>query len=436
MRPTPRAAILAGIGCAGCVLVVLVMPHLWILGLAAPAATLLAVGLDILAAPRRHQIGIDIDPPGVILIGETGMLPVFLSPAGGFPGCRCSIRCEVSPLLVQPDPVSVWLEPGSRAEATLPLTPLRRGRARVEQLWLRWPGPFGLVERIHSVDMGREIDIVPNTRVVRDLAFGISARDAPVGSRPDRRPGEGTEFTALREYVQGMDHRAIDWKHSARHRRLVCKEFQSERSQQIVFALDSGYLMGEPMGGVPRLDHAISAALLMTYMSLRAGDRVGTFSFDSAVRHYTRPAAGIHAFARIQRDMAGIDYHADETNFTLGLTTLQGHLVRRSLVIVMTDFVDSVMAELMLQTLQRLATRHLVLFVTLRNPELTAAASAEPTDIDALSQSVVAEGFLRDRQIVFERLRRLGVLCLEAPRDRIGIALINQYMAIKDRGQI
>lgn len=436
MRPTPRAAIFAGLGGAGCVLVVLVAPELWLLGLAAPAATLLAVGLDAVTTLRRHQIAIDADVPGAVLIGETDALRLVLTPAGGFSGCRCWIRCEVSPLMTQPDPVSAWLEPGQAAETALPLTPLRRGRGRVEQLWLRWPGPFGLVERIHSVDLAREIDIVPNTRVVRHLAFNVSARDAPVGSRPDRHPGEGTEFAALREYVQGMDHRAIDWKHSARHRRLVCKEFQSERSQQIVFAFDSGYLMGEPMDGVPRLDHAISAALLMAYLSLRAGDRVGTFSFDSTVRHYTRPAAGIHAFAQIQRDVAGIGYHTDETNFTLGLSTLQGHLVRRSLIIVMTDFVDSVMAELMLQTLQRLATRHLVLFVTLRNPELTAAASAEPTDIDVLSRSVVAEGFLRDRQVVFERLRRLGVLCLEAPRDRIGIALINQYLAIKDRGQI
>ena len=102
----------------------------------------------------------------------------------------------------------------------------------------------------------------------------------------------------------------------------------------------------------------------------------------------------------------------------------------------MTDFVDSVMAELMLQTLQRLANRHLVLFVTLRNPNLAATAEAAPTDVETLSQSVVAEAFLRDRQIVFERLRRQGILCLEASPDRMGIALINQYLAIKDRGQI
>jgi uncharacterized protein (DUF58 family) len=51
-----------------------------------------------------------------------------------------------------------------------------------------------------------------------------------------------------------------------------------------------------------------------------------------------------------------------------------------------------------------------------------------------VTRAVIADDFLRDRQIVFERLRRLGILCLDSPAERIGAELINQYLAIK-RGE-
>ena len=68
----------------------------------------------------------------------------------------------------------------------------------------------------------------------------------------------------------------MDWKHSARHRKLVCKEFQTERNHHVVLALDTGRLMNELVEGVPKLDRACTALLLLAYVSLKAGDRVAS----------------------------------------------------------------------------------------------------------------------------------------------------------------
>jgi uncharacterized protein (DUF58 family) len=45
----------------------------------------------------------------------------------------------------------------------------------------------------------------------------------------------------------------------------------------------------------------------------------------------------------------------------------------------------------------------------------------------------VADGFLRERAVVFERLRRLGVHGLDVPAERIGMDLLNRYLLIKQR---
>jgi uncharacterized protein (DUF58 family) len=100
--------------------------------------------------------------------------------------------------------------------------------------------------------------VVPNLglRMFSDHSF-------MTGLKVERFLGDGSEFEALREFVPGLDHRAIDWKASARHRKLLCQEFRAERNHQVVLAVDGGQLMAEPVGGVPKLDHAINAAILL-----------------------------------------------------------------------------------------------------------------------------------------------------------------------------
>src|SRR6185312_3335757 len=111
-------------------------------------------------------------------------------------------------------------------------------------------------------------------------AIRLFARDAMFGLKAQLETGDGSEFHALRELVTGMDRRTIDWKQSARHMKLLAKEFRTERNHPVIFAIDTGRLMCEPLQGAPRLDRAINASLLMAFVSLKLGDRVGLFGFD------------------------------------------------------------------------------------------------------------------------------------------------------------
>jgi uncharacterized protein (DUF58 family) len=216
----------------------------------------------------------------------------------------------------------------------------------------------------------------------------------------------------------------------------LSKEFQTERNHQIILAFDTGYLMAEPIEGMPRLDHAINAALMLAWISLKGGDLVGLYGFDAAVRHYASPARGMPSFARLQHGMAALDYRHEETNFTLGLAELAVRLKQRALVILFTDFVDTVTAELLIESLQRMAARHVVVFVTLKDSLLQGIFEAPPDRFEAVAEAVVAHDLLRDRSIVFERLHRLGVHCLDVPSAGLSVGLINRYLMIKQRGLI
>lgn len=99
----------------------------------------------------------------------------------------------------------------------------------------------------------------------------------------------------------------------------------------------------------------------------------------------------------------------------------------------MTDFVDTITAQLMVENVGRLASRHVILFVTLRDPVLTDAMERRPRDLDGLAGAVIAGDMARERAQVLERLRRLGVFCLETDAGRLNTDLINRYLTIKTR---
>ncbi|HEY4241905.1 MAG TPA: DUF58 domain-containing protein [Kofleriaceae bacterium] len=439
MRPTLRCLVVFLAGIPVALGAVAVDVRLWTVWLCYLGAAILLTGIDAVLAVPVRRIRAATTLPDQIFIGETGHARIELTSSRAV---RLQLLAELDMDLVSQPPAFVLLErpdgasrkEPARATFELPLTPRRRGDHALRTLHMRWSGPIGLMERRTAITVGKRVGVVPNLGAVRAVALRMfSDQNFNSGMKVERFLGDGSEYESLREYVPGLDHRAIDWKSSARHRKLLCQEFRAERNHQVVLAVDAGQLMIEPVGGVPKLDHAINAAILLGWFCLRTGDRVGLIGFDERVRQWAEPAGGMHTFHRLQAMSADIDYKRVETNYTLTLAELSTRLKRRSLVVLFTDFLDTVTAELMIDNITRLARRHLVLFVAVRDPSLETRALARPRSLDAMHQAVVAGDFGRERSIVLERLRRIGAHCIDAGPAEFSMALVNRYLDIKRR---
>jgi len=317
------------------------------------------------------------------------------------------------------------------AEAQFGLAAVRRGEGRVDRLWVRWRGPLGLAFKQHEFSVPEPIPVIPDVAGAKAEAARLFAREAPVGVKVVMDRGQGSEYQSLQEFQQGMDPRTVDWPQSARHGMLLAKEYRTERNHPVFLCLDAGRLMSEPVAGAPKIDRAINAALLLGYAGLKVGDRVGLFAFDDKPRVFSRAVSGVRAFPSLQTMAARIDYSTEETNFTLGLSTLSGELERRALVVVFTDFADTTGAELMLDSIARMVRRHLLMFVVFQDDELEGLARTAPRTAEDITRAVVADALLRERQVVMTRLRRLGVEIVEAPVDKLGPALIARYLDLK-----
>lgn len=433
IRPTRRAVLLLAAQLPFALLPFVLGPRWrgpWLLALAATAAV---VAADALLARRRSALALTVRAPDHLFIGDPDPAQITLTTAPRGAPRTVAVRIEASERLEPPPTLELAFDATGVAHAELPLRPRSRGEATLTTAWLCWQGPFGLIERIAHQPLDRALLIVPDVRAVKAAAVALARRSPWAGRKVERFQGDGSEFETLREFVPGFDPRTIDWKASARHLKLLARELRAERNHPLVIAFDTGQRMREPIDGVSRLDRAINAALLLGYVALKAEDRVALFAFDAGVRAFTPFFAGAAQFDRLRRAAAELETATVEANYTLGLTELTRRLARRSLVVVFTDFADAIGAELLVENLGRLARRHVVLLVAVRDAELDRIAGAEPADVQRLHQAVAAAELIRDRARVLEQVRRLGVLVLDAPAESVRVALIDRYLEVQRR---
>jgi uncharacterized protein (DUF58 family) len=428
--PAWRSIALVALGAVPAVLAGVLAPAYWATAGAWIALILGLTLLDAFLGPARGEATLALETPstlGVAGDAEARVTAIFerSAPAAAQLAVETNDRLAASPERLD-------FAPGAGA-VSVRLTPVRRGQGKVVNLWLRWTGPLGLVWKQVKDPIHRSVAIVPNVDAVKAEAVRLFSREAVSGLKAQLDTGDGADFHALKDIIGPTDLRAIDWKQSARHGRLLGKEFRVERNHPIVFAIDAGRQMCEPIGGAPRVDLALNAALLVAFVSLKLGDRAGIYGFDSRPRLFTGVLSGALAFERLRRLSAALDYSSEETNYTLCLTRLGASLKRRSLVVVFTDFTDATAAELMIENVTRLVRRHLVVFVVFRDEVLEAILRRRPVTAEDVTRSVTAASLLRSREVVIGRLRRLGVQIIDAPAARIGPALISTYLDLKRR---
>ncbi|HEY9090969.1 DUF58 domain-containing protein [Parasphingorhabdus sp.] len=436
--PTARAVMFIVIGAPVSTLLAAVIPGLWAVGIAWAAVLVLLLFIDGMIAAKMSDV--QFTAPRTTEIGAPLELGVKAEFAGLIMPRQVSANLGVDDRLSQSGRIEFTLHqiapqtPAFSGAATT--IPARRGTGAIGKLWLRWKGPLGLAWRQSSRTNDQSIAVVPNISAVRSPAVQMFLRDSVFGLLSRQFRGEGNEFEALSEYQPGMDRRSVDWKVSARHSKLMAKEYDTDRNNQIVFALDCGTAMCEPVDGLPRIDRAVSAALLTAYITLKSGDKTSLFSFAAKPEISTPFLSGSRNFYRLQQDAAKIDYRHQESNYTLALSALSARLQRRSLIIIFTDFTDPTSADLMLEAAGRLIDRHLVLFVVLEDEELARFIRKEPESAQDVTRSVMAQSLLDQKKLVVSRLRHMGIDVIEGPHQNIGTQLINSYLKIKRRGAI
>lgn len=327
------------------------------------------------------------------------------------------------------------LPPLGSTELRYHVTPVQRGDYRWGDINVRYVSTLGMFRRQARYPATSEVRVYPNVLDVRK--YDLLARKGlltELGLRNAKVFGSGTEFERLREYTPDDEFKRVNWKATARRNKLIAVEYETERSQHVICVLDMGRLMRPPIGDIQKLDYAVNAALLTSYVATLRGDQVGMLTFADEVGVYLAPRKGRGQFYTMLELLYNVQSQPVESDYGRALGYLSVKNKRRSLIVVFSDLVTLDAAQPLIAYMARLAQHHLPLLVVMNDPNITSLAAVQPNSSADVYQRAVAEQLLDERRVILDTLQRAGVLTLDVPADKLSVAVINKYLELKTRG--
>jgi uncharacterized protein (DUF58 family) len=316
------------------------------------------------------------------------------------------------------------------------LTPPKRGRFEFGQIAVRFLSRWNLVWCETRVGNGvTAVKVYPNMRRAREAELkALGARSLVASHRKTSWRGEGREFESLRDYVRGDELRHISWSATARRGKLTTRQYQVERDQTILIAIDGGRLMTARIEQETKLDSAVHASLALMSAAARAGDNAGLLVFGRKVKAFLPPSRGRDHMDAALEALYSVEPEMIEPSYSHAFEYIAAHSKRRSLVIVITDLVDEEGSKELLTSLKLLRPRHLPLVVTIADRDLRAVVSNPPENVRDLFTQSVAEEIMYLREAALRLVESQGGLALDVTAAALAPAILEKYLQVKERG--
>ena len=332
-------------------------------------------------------------------------------------------------------PADVQTEPGRFVDVRYRVVPQSRGQHEFGQAQCLVSSPLGLWWRRLRLATPQSVRVYPNFAEVNKYAIlAAEQRLGNIGVVQRRRRGEGSEFHQLREYTEGDPLARIDWRASARTRKLISREYQDERDQTVVFLLDCGRRMRAKDGPYSHFDQALNALLLLTYVALRKGDSVGVATFSGDDR-WLKPRKGRDMLNAVLNQLYDLQPSASTPDYEQAALMLLKRQRKRALVVIITNLRDEDSTELEF-ALRALRARHLVLVASLRESALDLSLEQPVEDLKSALTTASVRLYLGEREHTLARIRGTGVPALDVTPEHLSVDLVNSYLAIKAGGAL
>lgn len=332
-------------------------------------------------------------------------------------------------------PITVSVAPQLATEINYWAHPSKRGDARFGAIDCRIRSRFGLWQFQVRFDAQQKVNVYPNfTAITLFEQLGQGQQMNQLGIHLMQRRGQGMDFHQLREYRDGDTSRQIDWKASSRVQKIISRDYQDERDQDIVFLLDCGRRMRTKDDELSHFDHCLNSLLLVSYVALKQGDAVGFLSFAGTHR-WLSPIKGQTSINVILNSVYDLHSSTETSDMVEAATELMTRHRKRALVIVLTNVREEDREDLVAAT-RLLGQKHLVMVASLREKFMDEVIETPVQDFEAGLVYSQTTKILAERRKLLEYLRNKGVVIADSIPQKMHIQLVNEYWALKRSGKI
>lgn len=327
------------------------------------------------------------------------------------------------------------VEAQTSAEFFYFLTPPKRGNYKFGQTAVRYLSKLGLVWCQTNLGEAEAVKVYPNMRRAKEMELkALGAQSYLAIQRKSLKRGEGREFESMRDYVRGDELRHISWTATARRSKLITRQYQIERDQTIVIALDAGRLMTGRINDETKFDTAIHASLALMSAAGRGGDNCGLLVFGRRVKKFLPPKKGIEHIDAVLETLHDLEPELIEPSYARAFQFIASNTKKRAFVVILTDLVDKESSKELINSLKLLRPRHLPLVVTIGDRDLNATVSEIPKQIKEVFVQSAAEEIIHQRESALRLVETLGGLALDVTTNSLAPRLLETYLRVKERG--
>ncbi|EIJ43028.1 hypothetical protein BegalDRAFT_2164 [Beggiatoa alba B18LD] len=331
-------------------------------------------------------------------------------------------------------PQTLTLFPRETVQTQYRFCPQQRGNFCFSGVHLLLYSPWRLWKRYHYQALQHPIKVYPNfAEVTKYALFAVENRLGQLGVRKRPRRGEGLEFHQLREYRAGDTLRQINWNATSRLKKLISKDYQDERDQQIIFLIDCGRRMTAQDGTLSHFDHTLNAILLLSYVALRQGDALGLMTFSSTTERWLAPRKGLNSVNLILNQLYDLQPTLHTSDYLQAVKQFMHYHQKRALVVLISNLRDEDSEDLYL-ALNLLKTKHLVLLASLREKILDDVLDSPIRHFNEALRYAAVHEYLGHRHESQEMFKHKGLIFMDTQPEELAIQIVNRYLDIKRGG--
>ncbi|SMC53353.1 DUF58 domain-containing protein [Moheibacter sediminis] len=316
------------------------------------------------------------------------------------------------------------------------LTPHERGIYKFGDTNVFVLSPLRILQRKVILKTEKQIKVYPSFLRLNQYSLkNFRAHVDELGSKKVRRIGHSMEFEQIKNYVRGDDIRTINWKSTAKHKKLMINQYVDEKSQQIYCAIDKGRVMKMPFNELTLLDYAVNASLVLSNVVLQNQDRAGIFTFSGQLENLVKAERRTNQLQKILESLYGIQTNFMESDFGKLYKTIKHKITQRGLIVLFTNFESMDALHRQLPYLLGINKNHLLLVVFFRNTELEDYLD-KPTEKENPYETSIIEKFIYEKEQIVRELNKYGIQTILTRPEDLNVNTINKYLEIKSKGMI
>lgn len=274
-------------------------------------------------------------------------------------------------------------------------------------------------------------DIIKKVRHLEIRARHL-VTDSVTGAYHSSFKGRGMDFEEVREYAIGDDVRTIDWNVSAKMDRPFVKVFREEREMTLILLIDVS--ASGVFGSVEqsKRERAAEIASVLAFSATQNNDKVGVLLYTDEVEHYIPPKKGRRHILRVIRDILFFKPNGRGTSHKTALEYLNRVQRRKTVVFMISDFLDLAPGTLLFDKLALTNQHHDLISIALSDPRESAlpevglitledAETGEMVEIDTSNKSTRKRyaSLAQERQQNFSnQMRKKGLDWIPACTDQ------------------